>query len=112
LPSLVTERRAVIHRDAGLRLPLMHHLVQQGVLHLGPGVARDVATADGDLQRRPGPDIHAQLTEPSPHPAGETDRQIPERSAEVLGVEAVVGLAQAVEQHQVAGARPVAPRRL
>jgi hypothetical protein len=38
LPRLAPESRAVIHRDTGLRLPLMHHLVQQGVLHLGPGV--------------------------------------------------------------------------
>lgn len=112
MPRFVTKRRAVIYGDAGLRLPLMHHLVQQRVLHLGPGVARDVATADGDLQRPPGSDIHAQLTEPSPHPAGEPDRQTPEGSPEVLGVEAVVGPAQAVEQHQVAGTRPFAPRRL
>jgi hypothetical protein len=111
LPRLVAERRAVIHREAGLRLPLMHHLVQQGVLHLDPGMARDVATAEGDLYRPPGSDIHAQLTEPSPHPAREPDRQTPEGFAEVLGVEPLVGLAQAVEQQQVARPRPFAPRR-
>ena len=97
LPRLVAERRAVIHRDAGLRLPLMHHLVQQRVLHLGPAMAGDVATTDGDLDRPPGPDLHAQLAEPRPHPAGEPERQAPQRSAEVLAVEPLVGLAQAVE---------------
>jgi hypothetical protein len=80
----------------------MHHLVQQCVLHLGPGVAGDVATADGDLHRSAGSDIHAQLAEPGPHPAREPDRQAPERSAEVLAVEPLVGLAEAVEQQQVA----------
>jgi hypothetical protein len=90
----------------------MHHLVQQSVLHLGPAMAGDVPTADGDLNRPPGSDIHAQLTEPRPHPAREPDRQTPEGSAEVLGIEPLVGLAQAVEQQQVARTRPLAPRGL
>lgn len=74
-------------------------------------MARDVATAEGDLYRPPGSDIHAQLTEPSLHPAREPYRQTPESAAEVLNVEPLVGLAQAVEQQQVARARPLVPRR-
>ena len=111
MSRLAPESRTVVHRETGLRLPLMHHLVQQGVLHLGPGVAGDVATADGDLHRSPGSDLHAQLAEPRPHPAREPDRQAPERSAEMLAVEPLVSLAQAVEQQQVARTGTLAPGR-
>ena len=51
LPRLAPELDPVIHRSTGLRLPLVHHLVQQGVLHFLPQVAGDVAPADRDLDR-------------------------------------------------------------
>jgi hypothetical protein len=111
LSRLAPEGGTVVHREAGLRLPLVHHLMQQGVLHLGPGVAGDVATTDGDLDRPPGPELNAQLAESRPHPAREPERQTPEDSAEMLGVEPLVGLAQAVEQPQVARTRTLAPLR-
>ena len=64
----------MIHGQTGLRLPLVHHLVEERVLDFGPRMPCDVASADGDLDRLPGPDVHAQLTEPAAHPAGEPDR--------------------------------------
>jgi hypothetical protein len=89
----------------------MHHLVQQGVLYLGPGMAGDVPAADGDLQRLSGSGVHAQLPQPCSHAAREPDGHSPEGAVEVLAVEPLVGLAQAVKQEQIARARPLAPRR-
>jgi hypothetical protein len=65
----------VIHRDTGLGLPLVHHLVQQGMLDLCPEVPGDMAAADRDLQRPASSKVHAQLTKPGPHPPGEPDRE-------------------------------------
>jgi hypothetical protein len=88
----------------------MNHLVQQCVLHFGPGVAEDVPPADRDLQWMAGPDIHAQLAEPGPHAPREPDRQSAQRAAEVLEVESLVRLPEPVQQHQIAGPGPLAPK--
>jgi hypothetical protein len=105
----VAEGRTVVHRKAGFSLPLVHHLVQQGMLDLGPRVPGDMAAADRDFQRPAGVKVNAQLTEPAAHSTREPDREAPEYSAEVLAVEPLVSLAEAVEQQQVAWSRPLRP---
>ena len=86
LARLGSEEPAVVDRVAGLVLPLVHHLVQQRLLHLAPPMPRDVPPADGDLDRLPAADVHAQLAESRPHPAGESDGQGGQVAAEVLAI--------------------------
>ena len=110
LERLLPERPDVVHREAGLGLPLVHHLVQHRVLHLGPRVAQQVAAADRDLERPAGAEVDGQLAEPGAHPAREPDRDGPERAAEVLGVEPLVERRPGgASQHEVAGPRALAP---
>ena len=109
LDRLLPERPEVVHGQPGLGLPLVHHLVQHGVLHLGPRMAQQVAAADRDLERPAGVEVDGQLAEPGAHPAGETDRDGPERAAEVGGVELLVERDQPVEPDEVAGPRTLAP---
>jgi hypothetical protein len=66
------------------------HLVQHGVLDLGPRMAEDVAAADGDLGGTAGPEVHGELTQPGPHPAGQPDRNGAKQRAEMLPVEPLV----------------------
>ena len=61
----------MIDPKPGLGLPLMDHLVQQGVLHLGPRVPCEMAPADGDAKRAAGADLHCQLSQAGAHPARE-----------------------------------------
>src|SRR5438067_2915542 len=48
---LGAECRSVIDGESALVLPLMHHLVQQGVQRFVPAMASQVAPADRDLRR-------------------------------------------------------------
>jgi hypothetical protein len=57
----------MIDPEAAFRLPLVHHLMQHGVLDLGPRMSCQVPAANGDLQRPAGPDLHRQLTQPGAH---------------------------------------------
>ena len=59
----------MIDSQPGFGLPLVHHLVQQGMLDLAPGVAGDVTPADGDIDWPAGPDLDRKLTQPGAHPA-------------------------------------------
>src|SRR3954454_5612199 len=54
---------------AGLSLPLVHHLVQQGVLDLAPIMPPDVSPTHTDFFGLPVL-VHHQLTETALHPAG------------------------------------------
>ena len=85
--------------------------MQHGVLDLGPGVPREVMPAEGDLLDLPGAAVHRELAQPGAHPAGQPDRDRGERAAEVLEVEPLVEVAEALQQDQVAGTRPVAAHR-
>jgi hypothetical protein len=87
----------------------MNHLVQQGVLDLGPRMAGDVPPADRDLQRASRPDVHAQLPQPRPHASREPDREAAEHAAEMLQVESLPRQLETVQQHQVAGPGAFAP---
>ncbi len=59
----------MVDTRTGFRLPLVHHLVQHGVLYLGPGVAGEMAAAQPDFERTSGLDIHRELSKSAPHPA-------------------------------------------
>jgi hypothetical protein len=50
LLRLAPEFAAVIDFEARLILPLMHHLVKQGLDSLAPSVASDVTAADDNLR--------------------------------------------------------------
>ena len=77
----------MIDSEPVLGLPLVHHLVEHRVLDLGPRVPSEVPAADRDLQWLPGPDFHGQLAQPGAHAAGQPDRNFPECSPEVLGIQ-------------------------
>src|SRR4051812_20654175 len=69
---LGTKCWTVVDLQAGLGLPLMHHLVQQGVLDLAPVMPPDVSPTDTDFFGLPVL-VHHQLTETALHPAGKPD---------------------------------------
>jgi hypothetical protein len=77
----------VIDSQPPLRLPLVHHLVQQRVLDLSPRVPGDVPPAEADLCRTTGLEVHRELAQTALHPTREPDRNFSEGSAEVLTVE-------------------------
>ncbi len=66
----------MIDLKPGFGLPLVYHLMQQGVLDLGPGVPRDVTPADGNAEGAAGPDLHRELAQPGAHAAREPDRDL------------------------------------
>jgi len=92
----------MIDPESGLGLPLVHHLMEHGVLDLRPGMVSKVTPADSDLHWRPGPDAHRQLTETGAHPAGKPDRNLAQRPTEVPSVQILVKRDEAVQQDQIA----------
>jgi hypothetical protein len=99
----------MIDRQTGLRLPLVHHLVQHGVLHLGPRVPGHVPPAQGDLERVPVPEIDAELPQAAPHPPRKANGYIAQDAAEVRRVEPVMKLAQTMEHQKVSRPGVLAP---
>jgi hypothetical protein len=91
----------MIDSKPGFGLPLVYHLVQQGVLHLGPCVPCDVTSADRDIERSAGPDLDGQLTQPGAHAAGEPDRDLAQRPTEVLRVQSLMKAGEPVQQDQI-----------
>jgi hypothetical protein len=59
--------------------------------------------AQGELDRPAGPDIHRELTQPEAHSAGEPDRNLSQRPAEVFLVEPAMEFLEPVQQEHVAG---------
>src|SRR5687768_7810986 len=74
LASLSPKLPSVVDRHAVLALPLVHHLVQQGVQRLFPAMSPDVSATDGDLRGATARAWRAVLTEAVPHAAGDADR--------------------------------------
>jgi hypothetical protein len=116
MPSSTALRRKVRpwFTASRFRLPLVHHLVEHGVLHFGPGMAQHVAPADRDLARPAAPDIHHDLTEAGAHPAGQSDRDHPQGSSEMVGIESLVQGSETLQQCQVSRTGAIAalgPRR-
>jgi hypothetical protein len=97
----------VIYAQSALRLPLVHHLVQQRVLDLGPGMTSEMPATDSDLQRPARPNLNRQLTQPGPHAAGQTDGDLTERSTEMPGIQLMMERDQLVQQKHVARASPL-----
>jgi hypothetical protein len=99
----------MIDPEPGLGLPLVNHLVQQGMLHLAPGMPRDVTPADGDIDGLAGPDLNRELTQPGAHAARKPDRDIPQSAAEVLRVEPPMQALQPVEQRNISRPGALSP---
>jgi len=102
----------MIDPKPGFGLPLVHHLVQHGMLDLGPCVPRDVTPADGDIEWAAGPDLNRELTQAGAHAAGEPDRDLAQGPAEVLRVQSLVKAGEPVQQDQITGASPLPRTRL
>ena len=107
LSRLLAEGGAVVDLAPGLGLPLVDHLVQHGVLDLAPRVVGEVSAAQRNLDRLPGAEVDAHLTQAGAHAAREPDRDLAEPAAEVLPVELLVQLPEPVEERQVAGVGPL-----
>ncbi len=101
----------MIDSKPGFGLPLVYHLMQQGVLDLGPCVPRDVTPADGNVECAAGPDLHRELAEAGAHAAREPDRDLAQGPAKVLSVQPLVKTGEPVQEDQVPGASPLARER-
>jgi hypothetical protein len=101
----------MIDRQSRFRLPLMHHLVQHGVLDLGPWVPSDVPPAYAQLERPAGADVHRELPQPGTHAARKPDPDLLEGTVEVPGVELTVYCFQPVEHQHVTRPAPLLPLR-
>ncbi len=77
----------MIHRQRRLRLPLMNHLVQQGVPERGPAVAAEVPAAERDFQCGAAVPLHPQFAEAAPHPSRQPDGNGCQPALKVLPVE-------------------------
>jgi hypothetical protein len=108
LSGLPPKRPPMIDWQPGFRLPLVHHLVQQRVLDFCPTMPSDMLSAERELDRPTGPDIHGELSQPAAHPAGEPDRDLPQGRAEIFLVEPAMNRLEPVQQQHVARAGTIA----
>lgn len=99
---LLPETGTVIQRQSRLYLPLVHHLVQNGVLYLFPRFLPDMRTADRDRDRLPGTHVYAVFAQPGLHSPGEPKRNLPELPLKILVVEPGMGLPEIIEYSEVA----------
>jgi hypothetical protein len=97
----------MIDAKPGFGLPLVYHLVQQGMLDLGPCMPRDVTPADGDIEWASGPDVNGELTQAGAHAAREPDRDLAQGRAEVLRVQLPMKAGEPVQEDQIPGASPL-----
>src|SRR6185295_3848061 len=104
LRALVPEVPSMAQGAAGLGLPLMHHLVQQGPGGPGPPVALEVTMREGDFGSLAGAGRGTELSQPPPHPAGKPERAGTQGAAEVPGVELGVEGAEPGQRGLVLGA--------
>jgi hypothetical protein len=61
----------MVDPQTGLRLPLVHHLVQQRVLNFDPIVPLDMPPAERELEGPAGSDVNGQLSQATAHAGGE-----------------------------------------
>ncbi len=90
----------MVDRPPRLRLPLMHHFVQERVEHGRPSVAPDVAPGNHDLSGR-AVTGHMQFAETSAHAIGEMNGDGAQRAAKVACIELHVHLGEALDQRLV-----------
>jgi hypothetical protein len=107
--GFAAEVGAVIQWQVILHLPLVHHLVEHGLLDLGPAIL-EMFPADGDFIHFAGLEIDGELAQPSAHPARKSEGNLPEQSTEVLPVESRVGSRQFIQNAEIAGPGPFPPR--
>ena len=91
-------------------LPLMYHLVQHGMLDLGPCVAGDMPAAQRDLGSHSGPAVDRELSQAPLHSTGEPNRDFGKQTTEVTLVQRAVQGLEPVNQPQVARPRPLLPQ--
>jgi hypothetical protein len=91
----------VIYSQSTLGLPLVHHLVQHGVLDLGPWVPGDVTSTQCDVDWPAGLDVDRELAQPSLHPRREPNLDLAEGTAEVMHVQVLVKAGEPVQQGQI-----------
>ena len=93
----------MIQPPAGLRLPLVHHFVEQGLGDPLPPVPPEMPAGDHDLvqpgRREP------ELAQPPAHSAGERHADPPQPIPEMLPVESLVQLVKPREDPLVTGGR-------
>lgn len=84
----------MIHLEAGLVLPLMNHLVQEGVHRLVPAMPPNVTATDDDLGRisfLPAPRVMAK---PALEPPGHSNRNLVELASKLFSIETIVPIDQ------------------
>src|SRR5215469_17487373 len=78
--------RAVVDAEASLVLPLMHHLVEEGVENCRPPVTPSVASTDHDQPGIPGR-RHAVVPQPAPQAPRYLDANGSQRAPEALCIQ-------------------------
>ena len=80
----------MINRESALRLPLVHHLVEHCVLHLGPRMPVYVPPTQGDLAGLSGPAVDRELAQPALHSARQSYGYFGEQATEMTVVQLTV----------------------
>jgi hypothetical protein len=111
-PRLAPEAGTMVNPKSRLRLPLMHHLVQEGVLHLRPIMPQEMPPADSNFPRLTSVPVGGKLAQPALHPAGQANRDIAEGATEMTDIEGSVQFSQPIQQCHVSGAGALNPRAL
>ena len=88
----------------------MDHLVQQSVLDFRPRMALDMAPAKRNLRCLAGFAVDRELTQAPLHSAREPDRELRQCAPEMLQVELMMDLFQAMNHPEVTGPGPLPPR--
>ena len=73
----------MIDLHSSLVLPLMYHLMQQGMNRFVPSIAPNMPSTDDDLRLMPRLSAPRVVTEPGLHPAGNTNRNSCQLTAEL-----------------------------
>lgn len=110
LARLASEFGTMIQGGPALRLPLVHHLVQQSLDRGAPSVAPNVAAADRDLGGRL-PVCRRIVTQPTLHAPRDAHDDRRERVAKMGGVQAHVLGDEAGSPLGVIGMQPLAAAR-
>lgn len=84
-------------------LPLMHHLVQQGVSSLVPSVAPDMPPTDNDFRGVATLTAPRVVAEPAAHPARDPNRNTFENTLKLLLVEVRVPSSQLAGEPLIGG---------
>lgn len=98
----------MIETKSGFDLPLVHHLMENCVLHFVPRVIPEVGAADPNLQCLAGFRVDAELTQPGLHSPREPEGDFRELTVKVEEVQPLVRSSKIMENSDIAGARSFA----